>query len=97
MTQGNLRKQSICLAYELQSTIEGSQDRNSKQEPGGINRSRNHERMLPTGSLIMFFSACFIISMTTSQKWQHPEWDDPSHINHLPAYCTIDMTMGQSD
>lgn len=48
MTKSNLWEERVHLAYKLKSVIEGSQDRNPKQEPRCQNWIRDHGgTMLP--------------------------------------------------
>lgn len=61
MTKSNLRRKGFALHVVLQSVMEGSQVRNSRQEPGGGNWSQGQGRMLLTDLLPLTGSAAFPI------------------------------------
>lgn len=58
-----MRRKGSILSCRLYSSIQGSQNRKSKQEPGGWTWRRGHGGVLLTALLIM---ACFLIAARTS-------------------------------
>ena len=92
------------LSSRLQSVIQvivchlGSHGRNSKEEPGGRNWSRDHGTVLLTDLLLIVCSACFLIPYRIIfPGWHCPQWSappPPSVINQEKK-CPTDLPTGQ--
>lgn len=66
-TKSSLGKKGfIWLKYSGFQSLEGSQDRNWRQQPGGRNWSRSHRGTLLTGLLLLACSICFLIPLRTT-------------------------------
>lgn len=75
-----LEEERVYLASTSQATIKGSQGRNLEVRLWG----RGHGGVLRPGSLLMAWSACFLIApqRMTQTGWLCPQWAGSSHVNH---------------
>jgi hypothetical protein len=72
------------------SFTEGSQGRNSRQEPEGRNWRRSHGRMLLTGLFLLIYPACSLIQLKTTCPGLHnPNQSIIRSISHRFAYRVI--------
>lgn len=100
MTISNLgSSRFICLHFHTQSVIEGSQVRNSRQEPGGRTWCRSHRKCYFSQSLFLVAcSLCFLIaSRNRSPGVTPPPGAGLSHINHQLRIYIIGLPTDQSN
>ncbi|EGW12674.1 hypothetical protein I79_020241 [Cricetulus griseus] len=93
MTKSNLGRKGFILPYNSQSTMKGSQGRNSRQEPEGKYWDRGHGGVPFTGLFSMACSACFLIQCKTTCLQVAPPIVDTAIINegmsHMLAHRLI--------
>ena len=95
-----LGEERVYLAYRLKSDNEGSQGRNSKQEPGSRNWSTDNEgtlctSLLPRNSLFQLF---FIYSPGPHIQGRYcPLWEGPPTSISNWDDCLTNMSTDQSD
>lgn len=90
------RREGFISAYLFgsQSTLKGSQGKNSRKKPGYRNWSRNHGVLL-IGFLLMAWSASFLkATRATSLRLAPPKWAVSYYINHQSRNCTTGQFYG---
>lgn len=90
------KREGFISAYLFgsQSTLKGSQGKNSRKKPGDRNWSRNHGVLL-IGFLLMAWSASFLkVTRATSLRLAPPKWAVSYYINHQSRNCTTGQFYG---
>ena len=92
MTKSNSQSQWLTSHYSLWPIIHGSQDRNSRQTPGGKGWKRSHGGLMFIDFLPTTFSDCLVAPRVACQGVA----SSPVRLPHQPSTKTIPQACSQA-